>query len=308
MTTNLPLQTLVEILRLRQHVETVIIPLHITTVDPLAGWPTCEKVVYENRSPGSYQELVRLQKRQTSTVQLLMRGRLRWRVGRSASWAFVEPGQALIYNAGIHGDLEYAGDLEGGHLEFIYVNLIGDTMTAAVLGIVARVGHAAPVHGGDELIKRWSAKLIASDGAPAHRCMGAVEASELAWSFLHPLAKGLAPSNDLAERALAMMTERWQDPPPLATLAKRLGVSREHLARILRNACGQPPGLWLRRYRLGRAADLLESGRPIPDVAQTCGYCSVPHFIHAFRQVLGTTPGRWLRDKHQKIARLTSTG
>jgi AraC-like DNA-binding protein len=275
----------------------VITPLHITTVDALAGWPSCEKVVYENRPPGSYQELVRLQKRQSSTVQLMMRGRLRWRTGDSPSWNFVETGQALIYDAGIHGDLEYAGDHTGGHLEFIYVNLIGEAMRSAVLGIVERAGHAAAVHGGDELIKRWSAKLIGNNGAPSHRCMSAVESSELAWSFLHPLARGLAPTNGLAERAMAMLMDQWQHPPPLATLAKRLLVSREHLARVLRGTCGQPPGLWLRRYRLGRAADLLESGRPIPDVARSCGYCSAPHFIHAFRGEFGLTPGRWLRDK-----------
>lgn len=291
------LQALVEILRLRQHVETVIIPLHVTTVDPLAGWPSCEKVVYENRSPGSYQELVRLQKRQTSTVQLMMRGRLRWRVGRSTTWRVVETGQALIYDAGLHGDLEYQGDPLGGHLEFIYINLIGETMRRAVLGIVDRVGHAAPVHGANDLIKRWSTKLIASDGAPAHRCLSAVESSELAWSFLHPLAKGVSPGNDLTERAMALMTDHWQDPPSLAVLAKRLSVSREHLARLLRSACGQPPGQWLRRYRLSRAADLLESGRTIPEVARICGYCSVPHFTHVFSRGLGKTPGRWLRDK-----------
>lgn len=273
----------------------MIVPLHITTIDPLAGWPTCEKVVYESRPPGAYQELVRLQKRQTSTVQLMMRGRLRWRVGRAAPWRAVDSGQALIYDAGLHGDLEYQGDPEGGHLEFIYVNLIGEAMRAAVLGIVARASHAVPVTGGEELIKRWSAKLLTGNGGPGHRCMTAVEANDLAWSFLQPLAKGLSPTNTLAEQAMALLTDNWHDPPPLGTLAKRLHVSREHLARVLRNACGQPPALWLRRYRLGRAADLLESGQSIPDVATQCGFCSVPHFIHAFRRVLGTTPGRWLR-------------
>jgi hypothetical protein len=129
-------QRFVENPRPGNNVDIVIIPLHITTVDALAGWPTCEKVVYENRSPGSYQELVRLQKRQTCTVQLMMRGRLRWRTGHSSSWNQVETGQALIYDAGIHGDLEYAGDHTGGHLEFIYVNLIGEAMRSAVLGIV----------------------------------------------------------------------------------------------------------------------------------------------------------------------------
>jgi AraC-like DNA-binding protein len=277
----------------------VIIPFHITTVDPLIGWPTCEKVVYENRSPASYQEHVRLQKRQTSTMQLMMRGRLRWRVGRSTTWRTVDAGQALIYDAGLHGDLEYQGDPDGGHLEFIYVNLIGETICSAVRGIVERVGHAAHVHGGDKLSKRWSTKLTANTGSPAHRCLSAVESCELAWSFLHPLAKSLAPTNDLTERAMAMLTDHWQDPPALAVVAKRLGVSREHLARLLRSACGQPPGMWLRSYRLSRAADLLESGQSIPEVARLCSFCSVPHFIHAFRRVIGTTPGRWLRTKRQ---------
>ena len=275
----------------------MIIPLHLTTIDPLAGWPSCEKIVYENRPPGSYQELVRLQKRQTSTVQLMMRGRLRWRAGQSATWRAVETGQALIYDAGIHGDLEYQGDPAGGHLEFVYVNLIGETMRRAVLGIVERVGHAAPVHGGDGLIKRWSDRLKSSKGASSHRCLSAVESCELAWSFLHPLAKGLAPGNDLTERAMAMLTDHWQDPPSMTGLAKKLDVSREYLARLLRTACGEPPGRWLRRYRLSRATDLLESGTSIPEVARSCGFCSVPHFIHSFRLVLGTTPGRWLHSK-----------
>lgn len=275
----------------------MIVALHLTTLDPLAGWPTCEKVVYESRPPNTYQELVRLQKRQTCTVQLMMRGRLRWRVGPTSPWQTIEPGQALLYDAGLHGDLEYLGDPSGGHLEFIYVNLIGEAMRSAVLGIVARVGHAASVSGADDLIKRWSAKLLAGNGGPGHRCMTASEANDLAWSFLHPLAKGLSPSNHLAEQAMALLTENWQDPPPLGTVARRLHVSREHLARVLRNVCGQPPALWLRRYRLGRAADLLEAGISIPEVAMQSGFCSVPHFIQAFRRVQGTTPGRWLRTR-----------
>ena len=276
----------------------MISTLHITTVEPLAGWPGCEKIVYENRLPGTYHERVHLQHRQTVTVKLLMRGRLRWRIGEAASWHSVDPGQALVYDAGLHGNLEYAGDPAGGHLEFIYANLTGAPMHTATAGILDRAqGHAVPIHSAEELIKRWSAKLTTNANAPAYRCLSVVEACELAWSFLHPLARGLSPTNQLAERAMAVLTEHWRDPPNMSVLAQRLHVSREHLARILRSTCGQPPGLWLRRYRLGRAADMLESGQSIQAVAEACGYCSIPHFIHAFRRILGTTPGRWLRDK-----------
>ena len=279
-------------------VESVLRTLSITTVEPIEGWASLEKIVYEHLQPGSYRESVRRQQRETVTVQLLMRGRLRWRLSGAKAWRTVEPGQALVYDAGQHGDLEYEGDPEGGHLEFLYANLSGTPMRAAVAGLLARSnGHTVPVHSAEELIKRWSAKLSENANAPSHRCLSVVEASELAWSFLLPLARGLAPFKQLAEKAMALLTENWQDPPNMSVLAKRLHVSREHLARVLRSTCGQPPGVWLRRYRLGRAADLLESGQSIQAVAEACGYCTVPHFIHAFRRVLGSTPGRWLRDK-----------
>jgi len=292
-----PATTTVDTAPESSNITPVMNALNISTMDPLPGWPTCEKVVYENRQPGPYVEIVHHHSRESCTVLLIMRGRLLWRRGGRGGWTSVATGQALVYDAGLHGDLEYHGDADGGHLEFIYANLVGPVMRSAVLGIVERCGHTALVHGGDELVKRWSAKLIPSSRAPAHRCLSVVESSELAWSFLCPLARGLASTNHLAERAMTMLTAQWQDPPHLSEVAKRLQVSREHLSRVLRTTCGQPPGMWLRRYRLSRAADLLESGYSIQEVTKACGYCSVPHFIHAFRQVQGTTPGRWLRSK-----------
>ncbi len=281
-------------------VTVVLNALHLTTIDPIDGWPAVEKVVHESRQSGAYREVVRSQQRESATVQYLIRGRLNWRIGNEGEWATVEPGQALVYDAGVHGELAYAGDPEGGHLEFIYVNLLGEAMRTAVQGIVTRVGHAVAVHGGEDLVDRWSARLTGSYGeSSTHRCFSAVETAELAWSFLHPLARGLAPGNRMAERAMAMLTEHWRDPPPLAELAKRLQVSREHLARVLRSTCGMPPGQWLRRYRINRAADLLDAGKPIQEVAKLCGFCSTPHLILAFRRVHDTTPGRWLRDKQE---------
>ncbi|MBA3698725.1 MAG: helix-turn-helix transcriptional regulator [Planctomycetes bacterium] len=271
--------------------------LHVTTVDPIDGWPTCEKVVYESRQPGPYQEHVIRHKRQSVTIQLLMRGRLHWRAGKTTPVSTVEPGQALIYDAGINGNLEYVGDVAGGHLEFIYVNLMGAAIRSAAQGIVARVGHAVSIKGGEELIKRWSRALMARPESSAHRCLSVVEANELAWSFLNPVASGIAPTNNLAQLAMEILVQQWRQPPRLSALANQLQVSREHLSRVLRNTCGQPPAQWLRQYRISRAADLLESGQSIEDVTHSCGYCSTQHFIHSFSRVKGTTPARWLRQK-----------
>jgi len=124
-----------------------------------------------------------------------------------------------------------------------------------------------------------------------------VEANELAWSFLNPVASGIAPTNNLAQLAMGLLAHQWRQPPRLSALANQLQVSREHLSRVLRSTCGQPPAQWLRQYRISRAADLLESGQSIEDVTHSCGYCSTQHFIHSFSRVKGTTPARWLRQK-----------
>ena len=270
--------------------------LHFTIVEPIAGWPSCEKIVYESCTPNSYREFVRSQKRESGTVQLVMRGGLRWRVGTAGEWGTVGPGQALVYDAGTDSDLAYEADPNRGHLEFIYANLTGETMRLAIRGITNRAGHTVPVQGAKELIARWSARLI-SGIDNAHRCLSAVETCELAWSFLHPLARALAPNNRLAEDAMARLTEQWNTPPNLGDLAKSLQVSREHLSRVLRATCGQSPARWLRRYRISRATDLLLAGQSIKEVAETCGFCSAPHFINAFRRVHGCTPGQWVRQR-----------
>ena len=84
----------------------------------------------------------------------------------------------------------------------------------------------------------------------------------------------------------------------LTRLAREIGVSRSVLSDRFAKAVGEPPMTYLRRWRLFRARQLLqESGLSVPDVAQACGYASVPSFTRRFSTAFGMGPGHYRKSR-----------
>lgn len=55
---------------------------------------------------------------------------------------------------------------------------------------------------------------------------------------------------------------------------------------------------YLTELRLRRAAELLERGEmSVTAICFACGYSSLSHFLRAFRQKYGASPGQFRRDK-----------
>jgi AraC-like DNA-binding protein len=78
--------------------------------------------------------------------------------------------------------------------------------------------------------------------------------------------------------------------PDLAALARRVGLSREHLHRLFRATLGLTPGQYLRLTRMVVARRLLRRGDRIADAALACGFADQAHFSRWFRRYLGVTP------------------
>ncbi|AMM34370.1 AraC family transcriptional regulator [Sinomonas atrocyanea] len=85
-----------------------------------------------------------------------------------------------------------------------------------------------------------------------------------------------------------------------AQIAAAVGISERHLARVFTEA-GEPPGAYVLRRRLERAAALLadpgEGTTPIAAIAARCGFSSQAYFARAFRARFGTTPREARRDR-----------
>jgi AraC-like DNA-binding protein len=173
------------------------------------------------------------------------------------------------------------------------------------------------------------AVLVAFWPGAIHALLGGVPLSELAdryvlldelWgSSTQPLLEGLASAGNaaaawarlcrelsrraarteesrasiLARRAVVRLT---RDPPTtVRAVANELGVTPRHLRRVFRTAVGVGPKDFTRMLRLQRALAAAATLRRWSDVAAEAGYCDQPHLIAEFRDLVGMTPGEFIR-------------
>nr|MBA3683892.1 helix-turn-helix transcriptional regulator [Planctomycetota bacterium] len=73
-------------------------------------------------------------------------------------------------------------------------------------------------------------------------------------------------------------------------LARALRLGASSFAHRFHAASGESPAAWVRRRRLGHAADLLAHGNPVNEVAARLGYCDQFHFSRCYKQVFGAAP------------------
>ncbi|HEX9446959.1 MAG TPA: GlxA family transcriptional regulator [Dongiaceae bacterium] len=94
-------------------------------------------------------------------------------------------------------------------------------------------------------------------------------------------------------KAIALMEDNLDEPLGMEEVAHRCDVSQRHLERLFRTCMNQTGKALYVRLRLDRARQLLvETHRPIGDIALATGFASRAHFTRAYRGIFGTTPGR----------------
>ena len=131
------------------------------------------------------------------------------------------------------------------------------------------------------------------------------EARVLEWAaarlFRHPGTSGgsLIRADDAernpVKRAIRHLQERLDQPLDLSAIAREVGVSPHHLSRKVHAETGLTLQRHLRRMRIERACEALDSERMnVTEVALDVGYQSLSHFAKAFREETGRSPRDWL--------------
>ncbi|MCU0541055.1 MAG: AraC family transcriptional regulator [Oscillatoriaceae cyanobacterium Prado104] len=110
------------------------------------------------------------------------------------------------------------------------------------------------------------------------------------WKARYPAADaGLPPY--LRDRALEFIESHLDRPFTLAQLADALGMSVFYFSRQFKQSMGVAPHQYVTRRRIERAKDLLwHSQLPITDIALQVGFETPSAFSRLFRQLTGTTP------------------
>jgi AraC family L-rhamnose operon transcriptional activator RhaR len=78
-----------------------------------------------------------------------------------------------------------------------------------------------------------------------------------------------------------------------AELAKRVGLQKDYLNRLVRRATGLTLGQWRDRELLRAAEASLRQGRRVAVVASDLGFSDANYFARWFRKQTGLSPSHW---------------
>lgn len=110
----------------------------------------------------------------------------------------------------------------------------------------------------------------------------------------------------LAEQTRSFLETCYADPVDLPQLGRRLGISPFAVLRLFRSHTGLSPREYQTLLRVQQARRLLQEGQPIAQVAAETGFADQTHLTRHFRQILGITPGQYLRVQESPIRRLAA--
>lgn len=90
---------------------------------------------------------------------------------------------------------------------------------------------------------------------------------------------------------LKTIDEHFREPLSLDFLSKEFGISKYHLAKEFKRYMGTPPNEYLILTRLTYAKELLKySTKTVEEIAFSCGFHNVSHFINLFKKHEDYTP------------------
>jgi AraC-like DNA-binding protein len=83
---------------------------------------------------------------------------------------------------------------------------------------------------------------------------------------------------------------------PLQILSDLVKLSRSYFSRAFKVSTGLAPHQWLLQARISKAKQLLlETERPLAQIAIDVGFADQAHFTRTFRREAGESPGAWQR-------------
>jgi AraC-like DNA-binding protein len=188
--------------------------------------------------------------------------------------------------------------LAGGHF------LLSGEHATRLLGALPPIVHLRQEADRDAL--RWSLQRMAEE-LRERRPGGSLVAQHLAHLMLvQALRLHLAEGGragwlfSLSDRQMGAAIGAMHEDPArrwsLRELAALAGMSRSVFAQRFKQAVGESPLEYLRRWRMLLAADrLAHSGQSIAAIARSLGYESESAFGAAFRRVMGASPRRYGR-------------
>lgn len=106
--------------------------------------------------------------------------------------------------------------------------------------------------------------------------------------------KGQAP--DVVNEIINTIRSAYTEPFSLSVISKKYYLSVEHIIRIFKQATGETPYHYYRKYKLVQAEQMLiYSDTAIKEIALTLGYTHTASFCSQFKKMFGVSPSEYRR-------------
>ena len=118
---------------------------------------------------------------------------------------------------------------------------------------------------------------------------------ESALTRQHTLGKA---TQQIVRQAMACIHTRYTESLSREDIARHIGISADYLTDCFRQELGITPMIYLRRYRIRQARELLETtDLSIMQVAMEVGFSESAHFTRTFQREVGMTPRAYRLEK-----------
>lgn len=106
------------------------------------------------------------------------------------------------------------------------------------------------------------------------------------------------PDDTLMQRVMEVINENISDSDlSVDMIAQKVGISRVHLHRKMKELTNQTPHSFIRNIRLQQAAKLLKDGKQsITDVMYICGFSNSASFSTMFKNLYGCSPREYMQN------------
>lgn len=96
------------------------------------------------------------------------------------------------------------------------------------------------------------------------------------------------------KQMLLYIVEHYQSKISIPELAGIINISERECYRLFRQYLGQTPNLFLQRYRIQKAGNLLRNTQmPVAEIASAAGFESISYFSKIFKRLTGVTPSEY---------------
>ena len=111
--------------------------------------------------------------------------------------------------------------------------------------------------------------------------------------------KDSPPYSKAVRRAISYIRSHVKEKISLSQIALASGLSSGRFSHLFREETGMTPFAYVKKERLETARSMLiYTDRPISEISAALCFSSESHFIQAFREYTGKTPGKYRKSQH----------